>query len=220
MKNKELTKRQESVLGFIEEYLTEHGYPPSVREICAALSISGPAGVLKHLKALERKGRIRRVPGASRAIELTKTPPRLSPHTQNTVALPIVGEVRAGGPELAVEDVSGYATLDSSIFGLSAGREGAFILRALGESMTGAGIDDGDHLLVVPCPEPSNGDIVVAVVEGEATVKRFSADERGVTLSPENPSMEQILVTGGELSIKGRVASVIKNMERRVRKGP
>ena len=123
--------------------------------------------------------------------------------------VPVVGRVRAGSPTLAVEDIEGYMRLDPDFFKCA----GAFILTVEGDSMTGAGIDDGDYILVRPGRDASNGDVVVAMLDGEATVKRFLRKGGSVTLRPENPAMEDLLIDRTRsFSIIGRVVNVIKRI--------
>lgn len=199
---KELTKRQEEVLGFIREHLKEAGYPPTLRELCASLGIKGPKNAAKHLDALEKKGRIRRN-GCARGIEL------LDGWVRQGVSIPIAGRVNAGPPSLAVEDVLGHIVLDESFFGC----RDAFLLKVEGESMTGAGISDGDFVVVRPQDTASEGEIVVALVDGEATVKRFSRSGGAIVLKPENPSMGPIVVgSASAVMIIGRVISVIRRL--------
>lgn len=199
---KELTPRQREILEFVKEFLSESGYPPSLRDICGRFGIKGPKNAGKHLDALERKGFLRRGAGA-RAIELLERRP------PDALSIPIAGQVRAGEPHLAIEDILGHVVLDPGFFRC----RGAFLLKVVGQSMTGAGIEDGDFVVVRPQPEAAPGDIVVAMTEGEATVKRFLRDGDAVVLKPENPLMEPIRVEGGEFSIIGKVVSVIRRIE-------
>ncbi|MBI5588243.1 MAG: repressor LexA [Deltaproteobacteria bacterium] len=205
MRQKELTVRQREILGFIKDYIGDRGYPPSLREICGHFGIKGPKNAGKHLDALEKKGFIRRGSKISRAIEV------VDKAFKNAVSIPIVGQVRAGTPHLAVEDIVGHMVLDTRFFKCT----DAFILKVVGESMTGAGIDEGDYLVIRPQKDVSNGDIVVALLDGEATVKRFCRGDGEVTLKPENPSMEPIRVREGgkEVSVIGKVISVLKKLE-------
>lgn len=205
MGKRDITERQREVLGFIKDYIASNGYPPSLRDICARFGIKGPKNAGKHLEALEKKGFIRRPSNISRAIEV------VDPALRNAVSVPIAGRVRAGSAHLAVEDITGYIALDARFFRC----EGAFVLKVEGESMTGAGIDDGDYIVVRPQAWALNGEIVVAIIDNEATVKRFFMEGGVVTLKPENPSMEPIRVVGGEreVSIAGKVVSVVKRIE-------
>ncbi|MCK5236592.1 MAG: transcriptional repressor LexA [Deltaproteobacteria bacterium] len=232
---KALTMRQKSVLEYIKEQMESKGYPPSIREIASGLGIKGPSAVLKHLKILEKKGFIRRsTSGASRAIELIRKVPGNMKNTmkntlQNTirivkdstaetitetVTLPLLGQVKAGPLSEAIEHPEDEYTLDMRLFKYPKGADPdkAFLLRADGWSMTNAGIDDGDLMLIHPTPVAKNGDIIVARHWGEATVKRFLMKDDKVILKPENPDMEPIEITGGEFSIIGKVISVIKDI--------
>ncbi len=209
----ELTPRQREVLDFLRGFIRAEGYPPSLREICARFGIKGPANARKHLAALERKGFIRRRPGLSRGMELIGK----AEYDQGgrghgrAVSIPIAGAVRAGPPELAVEDIVGYVTLDQDFFNC----RDTFILRIEGSSMTGAGILDGDHVLVRPCPTADHGDIVVAMIDGEATVKRFLKKDGQITLKPENPDMQPITITPEDekdFQIIGKVTFVMKKV--------
>jgi len=196
-----MTPRQREVLEFIKEFIGRAGYPPSLREICARFGIKGAKNAAKHLDALERKGFIRRGSHISRGIEL------VSSTLRSAVSVPIAGRVRAGVPHLAVEDVVGHVALDEELFNC----RGAFALRVEGESMTGAGIDPGDLVVVRPQKDALNGEVVVAMLDGEATVKRFYRKGAEIVLKAENPAMGPIRVDGASaLEIVGRVVSVIK----------
>ncbi|UFS69872.1 transcriptional repressor LexA [Geomonas sp. RF6] len=199
----QLTSRQQQVLDIITEYFNEYGYPPSLRDIGKKLSVSGTLGVMKHLEALEKKGYIRRHEGSSRGISLVQ-------QAQGT-ALPIVGTVRAGALHPAFEDIQGYFAVDQSQ--LRGG--GSFFLRVKGDSMIHAHIKEGDLALVRPQPTAANRDIVVAMVEGEATLKRFYREGRQIRLQPENPNYSAIIVKEGEgeVSIVGKVVGIYRQME-------
>lgn len=202
---KRLTKRQESVLGFVREFISMRGYAPSLREICAKFGIKSPKNAKKHLEAIEKKGFLKRSPNLSRAIELAGAP------VKNVISVPIIGRVKAGEPHLAVEDVTGHVSLDAGFFNCS----GAFILKADGESMMGAGINDGDFLLVQPQAGIFNNDIVVAMLDNEATVKRFFKKDGVITLKPENPDFKPMVVEqGADFAVIGKVVSVIKTVNR------
>jgi repressor LexA len=204
MTGQDLTERQKEVLAFIKDFIAEAGYPPSFREICARFGIKSPKNAGKHLKALERKGFIRRASGASRAMEVVDRPFR------DAVSLPIAGRIRAGRPEIAIEDIAGRVVLDGAFFKC----RDAFLLRVDGDSMKGAGIEDGDYLIVRPLKDAANGDIVVALLAGEATVKRFFREGGAVMLRPENPAVDPIRVEeGAAFEVIGRVIYVIKRME-------
>ncbi|MEK6590565.1 MAG: transcriptional repressor LexA [Nitrospinota bacterium] len=205
--HRDLTKRQKSILDFLKEYLEDRGYPPSLMEICTRFRINAPKNARKHLEALERKGYIKRSPNISRAIEITSSP------LKNAVSIPIVGRVKAGAPNLAVEDIQGYVTLDSQFFNC----RDAFLLKVEGNSMIDAGIDDGDYVIVKPHKNPSNGEIIVVLLDDEATVKRFYKKGDVIILKPENPDLEPIKIKRGEkeVDIIGKVISAIKLIEKR-----
>ncbi len=198
-----LTPRQQKVLDFITSYLDDRGSPPTLREIARHLRVSGTLGVMKHLEALERKGFIRKHPGSSRGIEVIGR--------AAAVPLPVVGTVRAGALQPAVEDIEGYVAVDR---GRIRG-EGCFFLRVKGDSMINAAIREGDLALVRPQPAASNRDIVVAMIDGEATLKRFYRGKDHIRLQPENPNMEAIIVRPGEgeVVIVGKVVGIYREYE-------
>lgn len=201
-----LTNRQKEILAYIRGFIRESGYPPSLREISARFGIKGPQNAAKHLDALEKKGFIRRAAGSSRAIELLH-----ESSTRDGISIPIAGRVRAGAPELAVEDVIGHVVLDERFFRCM----DAFLLRVEGESMIEAGINDGDFVVVRPQKDASAGDIIVALIDNEATVKTFLREGEEIVLRPENSTMHPIKVSGDrEFSIIGKVISVIRRLER------
>jgi repressor LexA len=199
----ELTPRQKQVLDFVTDCLDHRGYPPTLREIAAHLGIRGTLGATKHLDALERKGLIRKSPGNSRGLALTS---RGAP----AVSLPVVGTVRAGAPQPAVEEIKGHFTVDPGHR-----RGGAFFLRVKGDSMIGAGILEGDLALVRPQPTAASGEIVVVLIDGEATLKRFFREEGRIRLQPENPALEPIIVRpgDGEVILVGKVVGLFREME-------
>lgn len=199
----ELTERQRQVLQFITSYTGDNGFPPSQREIAGHLKVSGTLPVMKHLGALERKGYIRRG-NANRGITLTAT------SSSRHVSLPIVGTVRAGQLSTAIEDIQGYFSVDQ----VAVKGEGCFFLKVRGESMITAGIIDGDLALVRPQAVADNRDIVVAMLEGEATVKRFFREKGLIRLQPENPHMEPILVRpeDGDFSLIGKVIGIYRRL--------
>ena len=198
----ELTPRQLQVLEFITAYLDSHGYPPTLREISREIGTSGTVSALHHLEALERKGHLQRS-GHARGIHLRREPP------PDLVQLPIVGVVRAGLPALAFEEIEGYYPLERMQL-----RGGAFFLRVRGDSMVNDAILEGDLALVRPQATAENGDLVVAMVEGEATLKRFYRERDGIRLQPRNPNMEPILVpSGAEITIIGKVIKIVRDIE-------
>lgn len=198
----ELTQRQRQVLQFITAFADSNGYPPSQREIAGHLKVSGTLPVMKHLEALERKGYIKRG-NVNRGITLT------TPNSRST-SLPIVGTVRAGQLSTAIEDIQGYFSVDH----LAVKGADCFFLRISGDSMINAGILDGDLALIRPQTTAANKDIVVAMLDGEATVKWFYKEDDHIRLQPANPDMEPILIhpEDGEVSIVGKVIGIYRQM--------
>jgi len=208
MKNKEaLTPTQEKVFDFLKDFLRRKGFPPTLREIASHFGLQGPKAPQKTLNILERKGYIRKIPGGSRAIEILSTPAvRLS----QIVPVPIVGRVQAGEPILAVENIEGYINLDRNL--VSSGD--VFLLRVQGDSMIDAHIQDGDFALVKPQPNAENGEIVVALIEDEATIKRIFKKRDLIRLEPAHPKMEPIVVKKGEkkIAIVGKVIGIFRKI--------
>ena len=211
-----VTKRQQAVLTCIEDCIREKGYGPTVREVCQSLGLSSPSTVHVHLKALEEKGLIKRDPLKSRSIALTyplegMAAPGIPSAVQNSfsklITVPLVGNVAAGTPILAEENITDTITLPTDIVGDSA----SFMLHVRGDSMINIGINDGDYVVVKEQPIANNGDIVVAMVEDGATVKRFFKENGYVRLQPENSSMEPIIVTEN-VSIVGKVTAVFRRL--------
>jgi len=196
-----LTRRQEQVLDFIRESVRVNGYPPTVREICSKLGLSSPSTVHAHLANLERLGLIKRDPTKPRALDVIGAfrPPR---------PLPLVGRVAAGVPILAEENIEELVDVPAFL----RRDDDDFVLRVNGESMVGAGIFDGDYIVVHAQDEAQNGDIVVALVGDEATTKRFYNEGRTVRLQPENESFEPIVVNADEVDLIGRVVGVLRQL--------
>lgn len=186
------TKREE-ILEFLNDFLADHGYAPSIREIMQAVGLKSTASVQYHLEALNRSGAINMEGSKKRAISL--------PAGVKGAQIPIVGVVTAGVPILAVENIEGYIPWN--------GAEDCFALRVRGESMIGAGILDGDKVVVRPQPTAENGEIVVAMLGDEATVKRFQRKNGKVWLMPENPDYSPI--DGTYATILGKVKAVIRD---------
>jgi len=204
---KDLTLTQKKVLGFLVHHLRKKGFPPTLREIASHFGLKGPKAPQKTLNILEKKGYLRRVPGGSRAIEILGGSPF---HAGEIVSLPIVGKVRAGEPILAIENIEGYLNLDKSLVS----SEDVFLLRVQGDSMIEAHIQDGDFALVKPQPHAENGEIIVALIEDEATIKRIFMKKDLIRLEPANPSMEPIVVRKGEkkISIVGKVVGIFRKI--------
>ncbi len=203
--------RQRQILEFLRTHARQHSYPPTVREIGLAVGLSSSSTVQNHLNALEMKGHIRRDPTKSRTVEVVGVDTVLEPRAANVLRLPLVGRVAAGTPLLAEENVEDHITLGPEI----AGGDDSYALTVHGDSMVGAGINDGDLVIVRPRHEaPPNGTIVVARIEnettgeGEVTVKRFFRESGRVRLQPENPAMDPIYAR--EVVIEGVVVAVIR----------
>lgn len=197
-----LTRRQKEIWAYLEEYIAEKGYAPTLEEIGAHFSLSSLATVHKHLTNLERKGLIARKWNLSRAIEIT---PPAKP--QHAIALPLLGRVAAGTPIEAVETQDSLTIPEDFV----RRPHKAFALRVQGESMIEEGILDGDFIVVESRPAADEGDTVVAVINGEATVKKFYRHPHGkVRLQPANPQMEPIMVKGKDVEIRGVVVAVLR----------
>src|SRR5512139_1086219 len=203
---KGLTKRQEEILDFIVARVREEGFPPTLKEIADRFGLASPNAARDHVLALERKGFLRRTGEKSRALSLTPALRAVAPAAPR--GWPLVGVVPAGTPVLAEENFEGYVDLNE-LFG---GGEGTFLLRVRGESMIGAGINDGDIVVVRNQERVISGEIGVAVVGGEATVKRLFHEEGSWRLQPENPAMDPIRVWEGdpEFRVAGKVIGVVR----------
>jgi repressor LexA len=193
------------VLEFVEKFMFERGYSPSVREIAKKFRMRAIWGAAKHLQALEKKGYIYRNKDVARSIEVIGASPRY------VTAVPVVGDVAAGEPILAVENIEGMVPIPRAL----ARERDSFLLQIKGNSMIGAGIFDGDYVLVKSQSTAENGEIVVILIEDEATVKRFYRKKDVIELVPENPDMEPIQVRKGkDISIVGKVTAVIRVLDR------
>ncbi|MBQ3969612.1 MAG: transcriptional repressor LexA [Clostridia bacterium] len=196
-----LTKSQQKVYDYLLSR-SDDGIPPTVREICDATGFKSTSTVHAHLNTLERLGYITRKAESARSIVLNRPD-----GTPNSVAVPIIGTVTAGLPILAFEENLGYVTVDESV---KRGRE-IFALRVKGDSMINAGIFDGDAVVFVRQSVAENGEIVVALIEDEATVKRFYREDGYIRLQPENEAYEPILCS--EVKILGKVVTLVRNYE-------
>jgi repressor LexA len=203
-----LTGRQQEIWKFLTDYVDAHGYPPTVREIGEAVGLASPSTVHAHLANLERAGLIKRDPTKPRALELRRDP-RPEPAPADVHRLPLVGEIAAGGPLLAGQNVEDYVAVPEP---LARGGE-EFLLRVKGDSMIKAGILEGDLVVVRRAQTAEDGDIVVALAgedetAEEATVKRFFRDGRRVRLQPENDELEPIFAD--HVQILGKVTGVFR----------
>ena len=198
-----ITSRQRQVLDFISAYLDAHGCPPTLREISEHIGTKGTATAILHLEALERKGYVNRREGSSRNITLVG-------RGGSSISIPIIGTVRAGQPAPAIEDIQGYYHIDASWIN----EQGCFFLRVTGDSMINAHILDGDLALIRPQQTADNGQIVVAMIDGNATLKRFYRENNRIRLQPENDAMEPILVHAGEAEtmIIGKLLKIVRSL--------
>ena len=212
--NDSLTPRQRRVLEVIREWVERFGYPPSVREIGEAVGLTSTSSVAHQLRALERKGYLRRDPNRPRAVGIRPADsapqapeaPSEEPARPSPVFVPVVGRIAAGGPVLAEQAIEDVFPLPKEIVG-----EGAlFLLRVVGDSMVDAAITDGDWVVVRQQPSADNGDIVAAMIDGEATVKTFKRRDGHIWLLPHNAAYQPI--PGDEATVLGRVVTVLRRL--------
>ncbi|MBT8493516.1 MAG: transcriptional repressor LexA [Deltaproteobacteria bacterium] len=215
-----LTKRQNEIWNFISIFCTEQGYPPTLREIGEHFGIKSTNGVNDHLKALEKKGYLRREDLKSRALRpvtpggkgIGNVIPLAEPANGEQIDIPIVGQVAAGAPLLAVENVEDTVRVDRFFVG---NHQSVFGLRIVGESMIDDGIHNGDYVFVKKTSSANKGDIVVAMIEGEATVKRYYPEGDRIRFQPANETMEPIYVHKSEfksVDIIGIVVGVYRRV--------
>lgn len=197
-----ITQKQQEILDFIKSEILSKGYPPAVRDICEAVNLKSTSSVHSHLESLEKNGYIRRDPTKPRAIEIMDEDFYMLRHEM--VSVPLVGTVAAGQPILAAENIESYFPIPSEYVP----NADTFMLRVKGESMVNAGIFDGDQIMVQQQSTASNGDIVVALIDEEATVKTFYKENGHYRLQPENDTMNPIIVD--EVTILGKVFGVFR----------
>src|SRR5689334_21214475 len=202
----DLTKRQKEIFDFMRKYAAKTGYPPTVREIGKAVGLHSSSTVHAHLANLEKLGLVRRDPSKPRAIELLFDKAKRTIRPEN--GLPLVGQVAAGAPILAEENIEEYLEIPDVI----GGEDGDYILQIRGESMKDAGILEDDYVIVRPSDDANDGEIVVALIGDEATVKRIFREKDHVRLQPENVEMEPILTT--EARVLGKVVGVFRKVKR------
>ncbi len=201
----DLTKRQQEIFDFIKRYSAKYGYPPTVRDIGKAVGLASSSTVHAHLSNLERIGLLRRDPSKPRAIELLD---RAAAGMRNLVrpGLPLVGHVAAGQPILAEENIEEYIQTP----GVAGGEDGAYLLRVRGDSMKNIGMLEGDLVVIKPQDEAEDGDVVVALIGEEATVKRFFKESDHVRLQPENEAMDPI--RSRDVRVLGKVVGLMRSM--------
>lgn len=197
-----LNAQEERVFEYIKEKIQDTGYPPSVREICSALGFKSTSSAHQYLSRLADKGYISKDDAKTRAIRIVGSEP--------TIAIPVVGKVAAGEPILAEENIEDYFSLGESFFSKDALKNDNFILKVQGESMINAGINNGDYIIVSKCNVARNGQIVVAMIEGESTVKTFYKEKDHIRLQPENDTMDPIIVKNVE--ILGKVVGLFRKI--------
>ncbi len=202
----DLTKRQQEIFDFIKRYSAGHGYPPTVRDIGKAVGLASSSTVHAHLANLEKLGLLRRDPTKPRAIELLDRAVEQVKSIVRPDGLPLIGQVAAGSPVLAEENIEEYVTVPQ----LAGGEEGEYVLRIRGESMKDAGILPGDYVVVRPQETAVDGEIVVALMGEEATVKRYFRESDHIRLQPENASMEPI--RSRDVKILGRVVGLFRSV--------
>jgi repressor LexA len=209
---KKLSDRQERIVKYIEAYVDERGYPPSIREIGDHVGISSTSVVDYNLKVLERVGKIRRDREVSRGLELVGNQRSHRQSQPRVMRIPVVGRIAAGLPIEAVEDPDDYVELPAG-----AVADDCYALRVQGTSMIEDHIDDGDLVVIKPQPSVDNGDIAVAIINdatanGGATLKRFYLEGQTVRLQPRNPEMKPILVPADQVEVRGKVVKLLRDL--------
>ncbi len=202
MNDTRLNAQEERVFEYIKKQIKHTGYPPSVREICSALGFKSTSSAHQYIWRLAEKGYISKKDLKTRAIKIVGT--------ESTIALPIVGKVAAGEPILAQENIEDYLSIGESFFKKSALENDVFILKVQGESMINAGINDGDYIIVSKQKIARNGQIIVAMIDGEATVKTYYREKNFIRLQPENDTMEPIITNSVE--VVGKVIGLFRKI--------
>ena len=200
-----ISDKQAQILEYIKDQIMEKGYPPAVREICEAVHLKSTSSVHSHLATLEKRGYIRRDPTKPRAIEICDD--NFQMLRTETASLPVVGRVAAGEPILAEQNIESYFPVPADYVP----RAEFFVLKVHGTSMINAGIMDGDYIFVNSCRNAENGEIIVALIDDSATVKRFYKEDGHIRLQPENDEMETIIVE--DCQILGKVFGVYRVMK-------
>jgi len=210
MKQSALTQRQAQILSFIKTHIRYSGFSPTISEIQRQFSFKSPNAVQEHLKALERKGQIRRSPNQWRGLELMTSDKSTDGVVQSAVSVPLIGRVTAGLPVLAEENFEGTISVDRSLVGRATR---LFALHVRGDSMVKAGIFDGDIAIAQQQFAANHGDIVIALLGDEATVKRFHRKGNVITLQPENDGMQPIRVSeGSDFKVLGKVIATLRRI--------
>lgn len=202
MSNGRISAKQLEILEYIKEQILHHGYPPAVREICAAVNLKSTSSVHAHLETLEKNGYIKRDPTKPRAIEIIDDEFNMT--RRDMVNVPVIGTITAGAPILATENIEGYFPVLAD--NLPSGE--MFMLHVKGESMINAGILDGDRVIIRMQPDAANGDMVAALIDDSATVKTFYKEDGHIRLQPENDFMDPIIVD--DCRILGKVVALYR----------
>jgi repressor LexA len=201
-KMREPTARQLAVFDFIKKHICDNGFPPTVREVASNFGFASPLSAQSHITAHIKKGLLKKTPQKQRSMEIAGFKPA------EESKIPLLGTVRAGAPILAVENIEDYVNIDRNLFRV----EGGFALRIKGDSMIDAGIFENDIALIEPGPEARNGDIVVALIEDEATIKRFFLASSMVRLVPENTEMAPMVFPAEDVIILGKVKGILRQL--------
>lgn len=201
-----ITPKQQEILDFLKKEILMKGYPPAVREICEAVHLKSTSSVHSHLETLEKNGYIRRDPTKPRAIEIMDDSFNYLRTETEIASIPVIGTVAAGQPLLAVENITDYFPFPANLLP----NKETFILRVKGDSMINMGILDGDYIIVEQTNTAQNGEVIVALVDDSATVKRFYAEDGHFRLQPENDFMEPSIVD--HVEILGKVIRLIRTL--------
>ena len=201
-----ITQKQSEILEYIKSQILNKGYPPSVRDICQAVNLKSTSSVHAHLESLEKNGYIRRDPTKPRAIEIMDDSFNYLRTETEIASIPVIGTVASGQPLLAVENITDYFPFPANLLP----NKETFILRVKGDSMINMGILDGDYIIVEQTNTAQNGEVIVALVDDSATVKRFYAEDGHFRLQPENDFMEPIIVD--HVEILGKVIRLIRTL--------
>ena len=199
-----LNEKEQAVLDYIVSAVKETGYPPSVREICKAVGFKSTCSAHQYINKLTEKGYLEKSNLKMRALKIVEEP------KEETVSVPIVGKVAAGEPILATENIEDYFSIGESFFSKSALQNDNFILRVQGESMINAGINNGDFIVVSKQSTARNGEIIVAMIDGEATVKTYYKEKNYIRLQPENDTMDPII--SDNVEIVGKVVGLFRRI--------
>jgi repressor LexA len=202
----DLSNKQLNILNYIKQSLMDRGYPPAVREICTAVGLKSPSTVHAHLSSLEKKGYIRKDPTKPRAIEILDRDDFSFATKREVINVPVVGKVTAGAPILAIENIEDSFPVPADFIG----NKQCFMLTVRGDSMINAGIHDGDYILVSQQKTAQDGEIIVALLEDEATVKRFYKEKDRIRLQPENELYKPIY--SSDAVVIGKVVGVFRQL--------